>query len=149
MQAEIQYDDFKDYCLKNSIELFGYETQDAQDFINAEKYFTENNVKWVYIGSNSVVTSVNTNDLKVITDKFPTICMFENTVAKGGLMGYVIPWSEVSRKAAEIAMDILAERKLKTRVYMSDNKSILVNKQTAETLNIKSKLEKLGEINYI
>ncbi len=149
LQAEIQYDNFKEYCDSKKIKLIGYEVQGVEDLEKANKYFKQNGVKWIYVGSNTVISGMHTDDLKVITENFPTICMFENTISKGGMLGYVVPWNEVSSKAVDIALDIFADVKTKTRVYNSDNKGVVANKKTVEKLKMKETIEKIGEIRYL
>lgn len=149
LQSEIQYDDIKEYCDTKNIEVFGYEVQNAEDLAKAEKYFTQNKIKWIYIGSNTIISEVNSKELNVITHKFPTICIFENTIFKGGLFGYVVPWDEVTEKAVDIALDIFSESKNKTRIFNSVNQRIVVNKDTAEILNMRTIIEEIGEVKFV
>jgi butyrate kinase len=143
LQAEIQYDELSEFLKKRKIELFDYEIYSPEDFEKARKYFTSKQVEWVYIGTSTVISSSGYEQLKHITNHFPSVCVLEDTILKGGLTGYVIPWKKVSENAVNIAIDILTGNKTpKKQLKISDYK-VFVNKDTAERLNILTKFDVL------
>ncbi len=136
LQAEIQYDDISEYTQKKGIEAYSFEIQDSDDFKKAKNYFRRNNVKWVYIGTSTVIAASGYEDLNIITGSFPTLCMLEDTVLRGGLSGYVIPWNDVTETSVKIALDILDNNPVKDRVIKPNKAKLFVNRKTAEKLKM-------------
>ena len=142
LQAEIQYDDILAYTNETGIEVFGFEIQEAEDFEKAKAYFERNKVKWVYVGTSTVIAASGYDKLKIITDNFPTVCMLEDTVLRGGLSGYVIPWKAVTETSVKIALDILDKNSIEQRVFVPEKPELLINRKTAEILNFSGNIEK-------
>jgi len=136
LQAEIQYDDILEYTKKAKIKLFSYEIQEVEDFEKAKKYFKRKGVKWIYIGTSTVIASSGYEQLSIITDTFPTICMLEDTVLRGGLSGYVIPWDAVTETSVKMALDILDKNNISSRVTKPSEAKLFVNRKTAQKLNM-------------
>ncbi len=136
LQAEIQYDDILEYTKKAKIKLFSYEIQEVEDFEKAKKYFKRKGVKWVYIGTSTVIASSGYEQLSIIADTFPTICMLEDTVLRGGLSGYVIPWDAVTETSVKMALDILDKNNISSRVTKPSEAKLFVNRKTAQKLNM-------------
>lgn len=145
LQAEIQYDDILEYANKSGIEIISYEIQEAEDFEKAKIYFKRKGVKWVYVGTSTVIAASAYDLLSIITDNFPTVCMLEDTVLRGGLSGYVIPWDVVTEASVKIGLDILDKNPGKLRVIKPDVVKLFVNRKTAEKLNMIKDFEKLKE----
>lgn len=145
LQAEIQYDDILEYTNKSGIEIISYEIQEAEDFEKAKIYFKRKGVKWVYVGTSTVIAASAYDLLSIITDNFPTVCMLEDTVLRGGLSGYVIPWDVVTEASVKIGLDILDKNPGKLREIKPDVVKLFVNRKTAEKLNMIKDFEKLKE----
>ncbi len=146
LQAEIQYDDISIYAEKAGIEILGFEIQEAEDFEKAKVYFERNKVKWVYVGTSTVIAASGYERLKIITENFPTVCMLEDTVLRGGLSGYVIPWKAVTETSVKIALDILDNNPIKTRVLKPKEVKLFVNRKTAEKLNLFENLNRINDV---
>jgi len=136
LQAEIQYDDILEYTKKTKIKVYSYEIQETEDFEKAKVYFKRKGVKWVYIGTSTVIASSGYEQLSVITDSFPTICMLEDTILRGGLSGYVIPWDAVTEASVKMALDILDKNLISSRVKNQSEAKLLVNRKTAQKLKM-------------
>ncbi len=149
LQAEVQYDDISEYTEKAGIETYGYEIQEAEDFKKAASYFKRNGVKWVYVGTSTVIAASGYEQLSIITDSFPTVCMLEDTVLRGGLTGYVIPWDAVTEASVQIALDILDNNPVKSRIVKPDKTVLLVNRKTAEKLNMIETFDKIKDKIYV
>ncbi len=145
LQAEIQYDDILEYTKKKNIELVSYEIQEPEDFEKAKNYFKRKGVKWVYVGTSTVIAASGYDLLSIITDNFPTVCMLEDTVLRGGLSGYVIPWDAVTETSLKIGLDILDGKMPKFREQKPDIVKLFVNRKTAEKLNMIGDFEKIKE----
>ncbi len=145
LQAEIQYDDILEYSNKKGIEVISYEIQEAEDFEKAKTYFKRKGIKWVYVGTSTVIAASGYDLLSIITDYFPTVCMLEDTVLRGGLSGYVIPWDAVTETAVKIAFDILDHNSVKSRVLKPDAVKLFVNRKTAEKLNLSDNFNKIDD----
>ncbi|MCD4792678.1 MAG: butyrate kinase [Bacteroidales bacterium] len=136
LQAEIQYDEIREFAEKKGIKLFSFEIIEESDFIRAKEYFERNKIEWVYIGTSSVIAAAGYDSLKHITNYFPTVCSLEDTVIRGGLSGYVIPWTIVTETSAKMALDILDNNIIKSRVIKPAEVKLFVNKNTAEKLKM-------------
>ena len=136
LQAEIQYDEIREFAEKKGIKLFSFEIIEESDFIRAKEYFERNKIEWVYIGTSSVIAAAGYDSLKHITNYFPTVCSLEDTVIRGGLSGYVIPWTTVTETSAKMALDILDNNIIKSRVIKPAEVKLFVNKNTAEKLKM-------------
>ncbi len=149
LQAEIQYDDISEYANKAGIKIYSFEIQEAEDFIKARDYFERKNVKWVYVGTSTVIAASGYEQLSIITDRFPTLCMLEDTVLRGGLAGYVIPWDSVTEHAVKIAMDILDKKPIKSRVVKPKNAKLFVNRKTAQKLDFFNAFETIENKEFV
>ncbi len=149
LQAEIQYDEVKDILQTHNIELIDFEIYNADDFEKARKYFKSKNVEWVFIGTSTVIASSGYEQLKNITNFFPTVCVLEDTIHRGGLTGYVIPWKKVSENAVNVGIEILNGNKSSKREIKSNDYKLFVNKDTAEKLNIMSSFKDVKNITLI
>lgn len=136
LQAEIQYDEIREFAEKKGIKLFSFEIIEESDFIRAKEYFERNKVEWVYVGTSSVIAAAGYDSLKHITNYFPTVCSLEDTVIRGGLSGYVIPWTTVTETSVKMALDILDNNIIKSRVIKPAEVKLFVNKNTAEKLKM-------------
>jgi putative ABC transport system substrate-binding protein len=149
LQAEIQYDDILEYTKKAKIKLFSYEIQEVEDFEKAKKYFIRKGVKWIYIGTSTVIASSGYEQLSIITDAFPTICMLEDTVLRGGLSGYVIPWDAVTETSVKMALDILDKNNINSRVTKPSEAKLFVNRKTAQKLNMIDVFERIDNKEFV
>ncbi len=145
LQAEVQYDDILEYTEKNNIETYSYEIQEVEDFEKAKAYFKRKGIKWVYIGTSTVIASSGYEQLSIITDNFPTVCMLEDTVLRGGLSGYVIPWDAVTETSVKIALDILDNNVVTSRVMKPDKAKLFINRKTAEKLGMLNDFEMIRD----
>lgn len=132
LQSEIQFDDVREYCKKKKLELVSYEVQAVEDISKAKKHLEKNNVKWVYIATSTLIAGTGYDELSQITETYHTVCLLEDTVIRGGLIGYVIPWRDVTRSAVKLALDIFDKKKIKMRVIKPKNKQLILNRETAE-----------------
>ncbi len=149
LQAEIQYDDIIEYTEKEGIEVVSYEIQEVEDFEKAKNYFIRKNVKWVYIGTSTFIASSGYDLLRIITDYFPTVCMLEDTVTRGGLFGYVIPWDVVTDTSVTIAMDLLDKNPVTSRVLKPEIKKLFINKKTAQKFKMLEVFEKYKDVKFL
>jgi len=149
LQAEIQYDDISEYTKKAGIKLFSYEIQEVEDFEKAKAYFKRKEVEWVYIGTSTVIAASGYEQLSIITDNFPTLCMLEDTVLRGGLSGYVIPWDVITETSVKIALDILDHNIIKSRVAKPSKAKLFVNRKTAQKLNLINAFEKIDNKEFV
>ena len=149
IQAEIQYDNVVEYCKTQNIKAVSYEVQSADDFEKAKKYFLQKNVKWVYIGTSTTIASTAYEKLKVINDNFLTLCMLEDTVYRGALMAYAIPWKEISNETANLALDIFDNQKIKLRTHKPDSRLLIVNSETSKTHKFDKKISKFKDVKMI
>jgi butyrate kinase len=149
LQAEIQYDELSEFLKQQNIELFDYEIYNADDFEKARKYFQSKKVEWVFIGSSTVISSSGYEQLKNITNYFPSVCVLEDTILRGGLTGYVVPWKKVSENAVNVALDILSGNEVSKRDIKSTDYKLFVNKETADKLNLSEKFEQLKNKTFI
>ncbi len=138
LQSEIQFDDVREYCKSKNIEPVSYEVQDIEDIPKAKQYLKKKNITWVYIATSTLIAGTAYDELSQITDNFHTVCLLEDTVMRGGLMGYVIPWRDVTNSATDLALDIFDKKKIKNRVVIPQKKQLIINGNTAQKLNFKS-----------
>ncbi|NPA45056.1 MAG: butyrate kinase [Chlorobi bacterium] len=149
LQAEIQYDDILEYTKKANIKLYSYEIQEVEDFEKAKAYFKRKDIKWVYIGTSTVIAASGYEQLSIITDNFPTICMLEDTVLRGGLSGYVIPWDAVTETSVKMALDILDNNTIQSRVIKPSEAKLFVNRKTAQKLNMLDKFDVVDNKEFV
>ncbi len=149
LQAEVQYDDILDYTKQAKIELLSYEIQEVADFEKAKKYFIRKGVEWIYIGTSTVIASSGYELLSIITDTFPTVCMLEDTILRGGLSGYVIPWDTVTETSVKIALDILDNNTIKSRVVKSEDAKVYINRKTAQKLKMIDKFDIIANKEFV
>ncbi len=149
LQAEVQYDDILDYTKQVKIELLSYEIQEVADFEKAKKYFMRKGVEWIYIGTSTVIASSGYELLSIITDTFPTVCMLEDTILRGGLSGYVIPWDTVTETSVKIALDILDNNTIKSRVVKSEDAKVYINRKTAQKLKMIDKFDIIANKEFV
>ncbi len=149
LQAEIQYDDILEYTKKAGIKLFSFEIQEVEDFEKAKAYFKRKGVEWIYIGTSTVIAASGYEQLSVITENFPTICMLEDTVLRGGLSGYVIPWDLVTETSVKIALDILDKNTIKSRVVKLSKGKLFINRKTAQKLDMSKVFEKFDNKEFV
>ncbi len=134
LQSEIQFDDVREYCKSKTIELISFEVQEAEDIAKAADHMRKQNVKWVYIATSTMIAGTAYDELLHITEKFHTVCLLEDTVIRGGLMGYVVPWKDVTKAAVDIAMDIFDKKKVINRFVKPDTTQLIINRDTAAKL---------------
>ncbi len=134
LQSEIQFDDLREYCKSKTIELISFEVQEAEDIAKAADHMRKQNVKWVYIATSTMIAGTAYDELLHITEKFHTVCLLEDTVIRGGLMGYVVPWKDVTKAAVDIAMDIFDKKKVINRFVKPDTTQLIINRDTAAKL---------------
>ncbi len=134
LQSEIQYDDVREFCAERAIELISYEVQEPEDIAKARDYLLKQQVKWVYIATSTMIAGTAYDELSHIFDNFHSVCLLEDTVIRGGLMGYVIPWKDVTKAAVDMAMDIFDKKKMPLRVIKPETKQLVINRETAQKL---------------
>jgi butyrate kinase len=134
LQSEIQFDDVREYCKSKTIELISFEVQEAEDIAKAADHMRKQNVKWVYIATSTMIAGTAYDELLHITEKFHTVCLLEDTVIRGGLMGYVVPWKDVTKAAVDIAMGIFDKKKVINRFVKPDTTQLIINRDTAAKL---------------
>lgn len=149
LQSEVQFDEVNEFCRTREIELLSFDIADIKDLQSAASYFKHNSVEWIFIGANTIMASASDEDLRVITHHFQTTCVLENTVQHGGLIGYVVPWENVCDAAADLSINILEKTKITKKIVTPKQRIILANKTTAQKLEIKEKLEKIGGLKFV
>ncbi len=132
LQSNIEHDEIREFCKKKGIECVSYNIETADDFQEAADYFESENVEWVILGSDAVVATATARQIDPITEKFPTLCVLENTVKQGGLISYHIPWKVICREAAEFGVKILNGVDIKSTIVRPKEREISINKETAE-----------------
>ncbi len=75
--------------------------------------------------------------------------MLEDTIQRGGTIGYVVPWKNVCSDAVDLALDIFDRTEIKSRVNKPKIKSIVVNKKNAEKHNILKKINEINNVKFI
>lgn len=149
LQSEIQYDEIREYCQKKNITVESFEIQSDNDFENAAKYFKQKKVEWVYIGTNTATATSTHHKLNLITDEFYTLSTLEDTVYKGCLIAYVIPWKHICETTASLALDIFDKTKIKSRKHKPTRRKIFVNKKTAKKLKYTDKIRLIQNVTEI
>jgi len=145
IHSEIQHDEMKKYCAKNGIELFVFDVQSKDDFIKAHDYFTDYGVEWIVLGADIAMAHPNRKNLQLITSKIPTMCVIENTVVHGGLIGYQASWDTVCEEAGKLGVKLLSDVPVDVKVIKPENKELVVNRKTAEILDLYEKIKKTFE----
>jgi len=134
LQAEIQFDDVREFCKTKNIELISFEVHETNDITNAAEHMHQQNVKWVYIAADTPLQSATKDELLLLTEKFHTVCLHENSVIRGGLMGYVVTWTDVTKDAVNMALDIFDKKRIKQRVVKPNTAQLVINRNTAAKL---------------
>ncbi|MBN2891929.1 MAG: butyrate kinase [Bacteroidales bacterium] len=149
LQSNIEHDELREYCKKTGIECFSFDVQSHEDLPEAAKYFEDENVEWVCLGSDSLIATATGNQLEPITSKFPTLCALQDTVTHGGLLSYHIPWKIICQNSADFAVKLLNGLDIKKTVINSTNRRINVNKEIAENFKNLKILEKLEKVKFV
>lgn len=146
LQSNIEHDEIREFCLKKGIECISFDIQSHDDFTEAALYFENEGVKWVYLGSDTIIATSTGKQLEPITSKFATLCALQDTVVHGGLIAYNIPWKTICRTAADFAVKVLNGIEISKAVVSPIERRITVNKETSEifkTLKITEKIENI------
>ena len=143
LQSNIEHDEVREFCKNNKIECHSFDIQSHDDLLEAASHFEKDNIEWVYLGSDSIIATATSNQLKPITAKFPTLCSLQNTVTHGGLISYHIPWKIICQKAADFGVKLLNGLDIKKDVISPKDKKIIINKETASNFK---KLKNLSDL---
>ena len=149
-QSEIQFDDIKEYCRKEKVQIVDYEVQAEDDFIKAKRHFKQKGVEWVFLCTSTDIASAKPQEMKEITHNFATIGMHEDIIYLGGFAGWVIPGRSICDKAVDIAFNILENSKVIPQYSIPKNKQLTINKSVAQELKMLDKLQKMDlDIHYV
>ncbi len=149
IQSNTEQDELKEYCKSNKIECVSYDIQDHESYVQAAKFFESEQVDWVFLGSDRIVATASTKQLEPITNKFPTICAFGDTVTHGGLVSYHVSWKEISQYAGDIGLKLLNNMEINDVDNSNRERIIYVNKEKAEKYNIAKKINKLKNFKFV
>ncbi|MBN2662438.1 MAG: butyrate kinase [Bacteroidales bacterium] len=144
LQSNIEHDEIREFCLQKGIECVSFDIQSRDDFTEAANYFENENVKWVYLGSDTIIATSTGKQLEPITSKFATVCALQDTVTHGGLIAYNISWKIICRTAAEFAVKVLNGIEINKAIVTPNDRRITINKETCELfkhLKITEKIE--------
>lgn len=130
-QSNIEHDEIREFCKKQGIECFSFDIQSHDDFEEAAKYFQNEEVEWVYLGSDSIIATATGKQLEPITKTIPTLCALQDTVTHGGLISFNMPWKTICQDSAEFAVKILNGLEIKRTIIASKNRHIDINKETS------------------
>ncbi len=148
-QSNIEHDEVREFCTKNGIECVSIDIQSHEDFVTAARNFENENVDWVYIGSDSIIATATSKQLEPITSKFPTLCALQDTVFHGGLISYSIPWKTICHEAANFAVKIINGNEITNEIVSSKERKIEINKDTTELFKSKEYFEKLSKLGAV
>jgi len=138
LQSNVEHDEVREFCKRNNITCHSFDIQSHDDLKEAAKYFENEEVGWVFLGSDSIIATATTKQLEPITTKFPTLCALQDTVTHNGLISYHIPWKIICQNAAEFAVKLLNGSDIKEGIVVSSERRIVINKDALELFkNIK------------
>lgn len=149
VQSEIQHDEIQQYCKEVGMELFSINIESSADFTKAYDYFNKNNVEWLILGSDVTVSMSTKAELDVLTLKMPTMCIMEDTINIGGLIGYIVSWDNVCKTAVEVGLKLLGGETVETRIMQSELRRLISNKSTAEKLGFLKEISLLSNIELL
>jgi len=141
IHSEIQYDEMKKYCKRKEIELVVFDIQGREDFPLAYDHFTDYGVQWLVLGADIAMAHANRKSLQLLTSKIPTMCIIENTVVHGGLLGYQASWDTVCEEAGTLAVKLLSDVPVYEKIIKPSKKILVANRKTAEKLGIYEKIK--------
>ncbi len=149
LQSNIEHDRVREYCRQHKIKCISFDIQTHEDLSDAAKYFEEEKVEWVYLGSDTIVATATAKQLEDITSRFPTLCALEETVRHGGLISYHIAWKEVCELAAEYAVKLLNGSEIKSPLTTPQKRYITVNGEVAQKMKIAEQIKQLPNVRFI
>ena len=149
LPSNIEHDKLREFCSKQGIECVSMDIQEHDDLLEAARHFAEENVDWVYLGSDTIIATATTKQLEHITKSFPTLCALEDTVQHGGLISYHISWKEVCELSAEFAVKLLNGLEIKSTLVSPKSKYITANEETARRFNLSEEIKKLNGVKLV
>ncbi len=149
LQSNIEHDEIREFCAKKGIRCVSFDVQSHDDFAEAAEYFENEGIKWVYLGSDTIIATATGKQLEPITSKFPTVCALQDTVFHGGLIAFNIPWKIICRSAAEYAVKILNGIEIKKAVITPTERRITINKDTSELFKNLKIIDKIKDAKLV
>ncbi len=149
LQSNIEHDEVRNFCNNVGIECLSYDIQEYEDISKAAAYFKDNEVDWVFLGSDIIIATATKEDLTPITENFKTICALPDTVKDGGLISYHIYWKDLAEFAADIAIKIINGISLKNIEALPKKRRILANEKTAKKFNVLGEIAKIKNIKFV
>ena len=149
LQSNIEHDRVREFCSKHKIQCFSFDIQEHEDLQEAAKFFIDEKVEWVYLGSDSIIATATTKQLEFITNQFPTLCALEDTVHHGGLLSYHISWKQLCEQSADFAVRLLGGTEIKSVLVTPSKRYITANQETAKKHNIFDTIKQIKDIKII
>jgi len=149
LQSNIEHDEIREFCLQKGIECISFDIQSHDEFAEASEYFENEGVKWVYLGSDTIIATSTGKQLEPITSKFATLCALQDTVYHGGLIAFNIPWKTICRTAACFAVKVLNGIEISNAIVTPEERKITVNKETSEIFKSLKIIEKIKEAKLV
>ncbi len=149
LQSNIEHDRVREYCARKGIECFSFDVQDHDDLSAAMKYFEEEKVDWVYLGSDSIIATATAKQLEEIVKRFPTLCVLEDTVRHGGMIAYHISWKELCEHSADFAVKLLNGIEITSSMTYPERRYITANEDTAKRLGFLDKIKEIKGVKLI
>ncbi len=149
LQSNIEHDRVREFCAKHNIECYSFDVQEHEDLEEAAKYFSDEKVQWVYLGSDSIIATATAKQLETITSKFPTQCALEDTVHHGGMIAYHISWKEVCEQSADFAVRLLNGIEIKTALVSPGKRYVTANHDTVDKHGLMDKVKQIKGVKLI
>ncbi len=149
LQSNIEHDEVRNFCFNNKIDCVSFDIQEHNDLQKAAEFFEDEQVDWVFLGSDVVIATATAKILKPITGKFKTVCALPDTVKDGGLVSYHIPWKDLAEHAADIAVKLINNVKFDKDKTMTASRRLLINKEKAEYFGLLDKFSTIKNAKFI
>ena len=145
--AEIQHDEVKKITSRLGIELIAQDVQNEEEFPRVLETFIEEEVEWLVLEADTMVANASLNSIETLAHRIPTMCLLQNTIHRGGMIGYVACWSDVCQNGANLALKLFEGAPVKQKITRPVKRNLLVNETTARKLKlydtIKENIEKV------
>ncbi len=136
LQSEIQHDEIRNLTSKLNIKLVAHDVQSEEEFPKVLDLLQDEEVDWLILEADTMVANASRASIETFAHRIPTMCLLENTINRGGLIGYVASWDDVCRNGASLALQLFEGVSDREKITRPAKRKLLVNKETAARLKL-------------
>ena len=136
LQSEIQHDEIRKITSQLGIQLVAQDVQSEEEFPKVLETFIEEEVEWLVLEADTMVANASLNSIETLAHRIPTMCLLQNTIHRGGMIGYVACWNDVCQSGANLALKLFEGSPVEKKITRPVKRNLLVNESTARKMNM-------------